>query len=132
MSGNIYPLYPTFIWQNWGIQYIPTFLIFAPKHRLWVLIRTASPRRFLRIPTLYMFGAKYHFFFYLKVSHLQPPPPKKKKKKKKNVCILHGHVFIINLNDQSLQRHNFTSVDYESGPRQTNMALRHVTPVVHV
>ena len=25
---------------------IPIFLIFAPKHRLWVLVRTASPRRF--------------------------------------------------------------------------------------
>ena len=25
---------------------IPIFLIFAPKHRLWVLIRTASPRWF--------------------------------------------------------------------------------------
>ena len=30
----------TFIWQNWGI---PIFLIFAPKHRLWVLVRTALP-----------------------------------------------------------------------------------------
>ena len=25
---------------------ISIFLIFAPKHRLWVLVRTASPRRF--------------------------------------------------------------------------------------
>ena len=25
---------------------IPNFLIFAPKHRLWVLVRTASLRRF--------------------------------------------------------------------------------------
>ena len=25
---------------------IPIFLILAPKHRLWVLVRTASPRRF--------------------------------------------------------------------------------------
>ena len=25
---------------------IPIFLIFAPKHRLWVLVRTASARRF--------------------------------------------------------------------------------------
>ena len=24
---------------------IPIFLIFAPKHRLWVLVRTASPRK---------------------------------------------------------------------------------------
>ena len=49
---NVYamytPLYPTFMWQNWGMQGIPIFLIFAPKHRLWVLVRTASER-----PNLY-------------------------------------------------------------------------------
>ena len=27
-------------------------LIFAPKHRLWVLVRTASLRRFKRVPTI--------------------------------------------------------------------------------
>ena len=29
------------------------FLISAQKHRLWVLVRTASSRRFLRVPTIY-------------------------------------------------------------------------------
>ena len=29
------------------------FLIFAPKYRLRVLVRNASPRRFQRVPTIY-------------------------------------------------------------------------------
>ena len=40
------PLNPTFIRQNWGMEGYTYFLIFAPKHRLWVLVRTASARRF--------------------------------------------------------------------------------------
>ena len=36
------------------LDYIPNFLIFDPKHTLWVLVRTASPRRFLRVPTMYV------------------------------------------------------------------------------
>ena len=30
----------------------PIFLIFDPKHRLWVCVRTALVRRFLRVPTI--------------------------------------------------------------------------------
>ena len=30
------------------------FLIFATKHRLGVLVRTASARQFLRVPTIYV------------------------------------------------------------------------------
>ena len=30
------------------------FLISAQKHRLWVLLRTAAPRRFLLVPTFYV------------------------------------------------------------------------------
>ena len=30
------------------------FLMSAQKHRLWVLVRTALPRRFLRVPTIYI------------------------------------------------------------------------------
>ena len=30
------------------------FLISAQNHRLWVLVRTASPRRFERVPTIYI------------------------------------------------------------------------------
>ena len=32
------------------------FSYFAKKHRLWVLVRTASARRFLRVPTIYVFS----------------------------------------------------------------------------
>ena len=39
----IYTLsYPTFIWQNWDMQGMAIFLIFDPKHRLWVLVRTEA------------------------------------------------------------------------------------------
>ena len=57
---------------------IPFFLIFAPKHRLWVLVRTASARRFSRVPTIYVlskniknikiFGVKFSFFTVKKIS----------------------------------------------------------------
>ena len=45
------------------------FLIFPQKHRLWVLVRTASPRRFLRVPTIYVLSRnmKNINFFYLKI-----------------------------------------------------------------
>ena len=33
---------------------ITIFLLFAPKHTLWVLVRTASTRRFQRVPTIYV------------------------------------------------------------------------------
>ena len=34
------------------------FLIFAPKHRLWVHVRTALARRLLRVPTIYVLEQK--------------------------------------------------------------------------
>ena len=34
-----------------GIHYLSYF---CSKHRLWVRVRTASPRRFLRVPTIYV------------------------------------------------------------------------------
>ena len=40
------------------------FLIFAPKHRLWVLVRTASARRFLRVPTIYVLSKSKKKDFY--------------------------------------------------------------------
>ena len=44
---NVYPLEPHFYIAKLGVcRGIPIFLIFAPKHRLWVLVRTASSRRF--------------------------------------------------------------------------------------
>ena len=42
-----YPLEPHFYVVKLGYAGVYLFfLIFAPKHRLWVLVRTASPRRF--------------------------------------------------------------------------------------
>ena len=43
---NIYPLKPYFYIEKGVCRGIHIFLIFAPKHRLWVLVRTASLRRF--------------------------------------------------------------------------------------
>ena len=41
-SCNVYPLYITFFSKTGVCRGIPIFLIFAPKHRWWVLIRTTS------------------------------------------------------------------------------------------
>ena len=44
---NEYPLKPHFYTEKTGVyRGMPIFLTFAPKHRLWVLVRTASARRF--------------------------------------------------------------------------------------
>ena len=40
------PLYPPLYSKTGVWRGIPIFLIFDPKHRLWVLIRTASRRQF--------------------------------------------------------------------------------------
>ena len=47
------------------------FLISAQKHRLWVLVRTASARRFYRVPTIYVLSRnmKNIRMFYLKNCH---------------------------------------------------------------
>ena len=37
----------------------PLVLIYAQKHRLWVLVRTASARRFKRVPINLCFEQKY-------------------------------------------------------------------------
>ena len=52
---NFDPLKPHFYIVKLGFTgvYI-IFLISAQKHRLWVLVRTASPRWFLRVPTIYV------------------------------------------------------------------------------
>ena len=43
---NFDPLKPQFYIVNWGLQGLHYFSYFCSKHRLWVLVRTASPRRF--------------------------------------------------------------------------------------
>ena len=52
---NFDPLKPHFYIVKMGFTgvYI-IFLISTQKHRLWVLVRTASARRFLRAPTIYV------------------------------------------------------------------------------
>ena len=60
------------------------FLYLALKHKLWVLVRTAV----LMCTYNQYFEQKYHFFlmdFFF--SFLQA--------EKKNLCVLHGHVFVM-------------------------------------
>ena len=63
-------------------------LFFAPKHRLWVLARTALPRWFERVPTIYVLSknkkkinkqSTENFNFY----------------DLRKICILHGRVFVM-------------------------------------
>ena len=46
MSVLCIPLIPHFYIVKLGVQGYSFFLIFALKHRLWLLVRTASMRRF--------------------------------------------------------------------------------------
>ena len=47
MSVKCIPPYTPLLYSENGVcRDFPIFLIFAPKHRLWVLVRIASPRRF--------------------------------------------------------------------------------------
>ena len=72
---NFDPLKPRFYIVKLGFRgvYI-ILLIFAQTHRLWVLVRTASPRRFKRIPTIYVLSRNmknirvFLFFFISKCS----------------------------------------------------------------
>ena len=55
MSVKCVPPQTPLLYSKTGVgSGIPIFLIFAPKHRLWVLVRTASARRFYRVPTIYV------------------------------------------------------------------------------
>ena len=64
------PLKPHFYIVKLGFTgvYI-IFLISAQKHRLWVIVRTASSRWFLRVPTIYVLSrnVKNIRIFYLKI-----------------------------------------------------------------
>ena len=63
------PLKPHFYIHKLGFTGVfIIFLISAQNHRLWVLVRTASPRRFLRVPTIYVLSRniKKIRVFYLK------------------------------------------------------------------
>ena len=50
---NVHPLTSHFYIGKLGFNGYTFFLIFPLKHTLWVLFRTASLRRFLRVPTIY-------------------------------------------------------------------------------
>ena len=52
-----------------GVYMYIIFLISGPKHRLSVLVGTASLRRFLRVPIIYVLrgNMKKYQFFYLKI-----------------------------------------------------------------
>ena len=69
---NFDPLKPHFYIVKLGFTgvYI-IFLISAQKHRLWVLVRTVSTRRFQRVPTIYVLSRKMKniILFYLKIYH---------------------------------------------------------------
>ena len=66
---NFAPLKPHFYIVKLGFTGVDIiFLISAQKHRLWVLVRTASPRRFLRVPTIYVWAEIWKIsVFYQKI-----------------------------------------------------------------
>ena len=89
MSVKCIPHQTPFLYRKTGVcRGIPIFLIFAPKHRVWVLVRTALARRFLRVPTINVWSKnkKNDKIFLMKFSIFAF---------EKNLCILHGHVFIM-------------------------------------
>ena len=89
---NEYPLKPNFYIAKLGYAGIYLFfLIFAPKHRLWVLVRAASARQFQRVPTIYVLikNKKNTKSFLLKIFIFHTF---------KNLCILHGQVFVMGSN----------------------------------
>ena len=46
------PLNPTFTWKTGICRGMFIFLTFDPKHRLWVLVRTTTPRWFQLVHVL--------------------------------------------------------------------------------
>ena len=79
------PQIPRFYSKIGVCRGIPFFLIFAPKHRLWVHVRTASARRFLTCTHNLCFEQKYQIFV-LKVFNFYV----------RKIYILHGRVFVMN------------------------------------
>ena len=63
-------------------------LFFAPKHRLWVLVRTASVRRFYRVPMIYDLSKNIKTFkiYLMNISFFTA---------EKNLCTLHVQVFVM-------------------------------------
>ena len=87
-SCNEHPLTPHFYIVKLGFTGVYFFLSFASKHRLWILVRTASMRRFLRVPTINVLSKKQKNIknFHLKMSIFTAV---------KNCCKLHGRVCVM-------------------------------------
>ena len=70
---------------------ISIFLIFAPKQRLWILVRTASARWLKRVPTIYVLSKnkKNVKNFLMKIFNFYNI---------RKICISHGHVLVMSLN----------------------------------
>ena len=86
---NIYSLKPNFyIAKNGVCRSVPIFRIFDPKHRLWVLIKTALLRRFHSVPTINVLSKNIknikHFSIKFSIFTTE-----------KNLCTLHGQVFVM-------------------------------------
>ena len=80
---NEHPLKPHFYIVKLGFTGVFIFLIFALKHRLWVLVRTASLR-----PTIYVLSKNKkicHIFTSKNIIFSTF----------RNCFILHGHVFVM-------------------------------------
>ena len=93
-NGHVRAVYthfkPHFYMVKLGYAGVYLFLlIFDPKHRLWVLIRTAALRRFYRVPTINVLSKNITNikFFLLKFSFFTA----------KNLHILHGQVFVMHM-----------------------------------
>ena len=89
MSVCFIPPYTPSLYSKTGVyRSIHYFLIFALKHILWVLVRTASLRRFLRVPTIYVLSKNMKKVKDIKLKIVIFTAVK-------NRCILHGHVFVM-------------------------------------
>ena len=89
MSVCFIPPYTPLLYGKTGVyRGMHYCLNFALKHGLWVLVRTASVRRFQRVPTINVLSKnkKKIKFFYLKITIFTTV---------KYCSILHGHVCVM-------------------------------------
>ena len=88
LSVCFIPQYTPLLYSKTGVyRGIHFFLIFALKHRLWVLVRTASLRRFQCLPTIYVLRKNMKIIkkILMKIFIFTAV---------KNRCMLHGRVFV--------------------------------------
>ena len=97
MSVCFIPPYTPLLYSKTGVyRGMNYFLIFALKHILWVLVRTASMRRFYRVPTIYVLSKNMQIVKKIQLKNVIFTAMK-------NRCILHGRVFVMGGSD--LVRH---------------------------